>query len=236
MVDVSVAGRARAAAVADRSTICTGRTKRRLHLLRFLSREVRALPLLVLATSRDIVRTPKPAAGALLVVADRRAARAPHVPERPVAGRDRASWSRPRSPRELERADAARAARADRGQPVLRARDGALARDERRAPVAGQPATRLARVELPRRVREVIGLRMQGARRRKRSACSSLASVIGREFSLAVLEQVAELPRAELLGLLEPRRARASCVSRRATPASERRDAARPDSTASSTR
>jgi DNA-binding winged helix-turn-helix (wHTH) protein/tetratricopeptide (TPR) repeat protein len=165
-----------------------------LHLLRFLSREVRPLPLLVVGTARDVHAGVEPARGSLLATLSS----GTHVQRVHLSGLS------PDATRELIAATVPRALSEPRlrelhalteGNPfflheVLRllADDGAGGEDGWRK-------------ELPVRVREVIGLRLRtlGADAQR---VLSIASVIGRDFGVAVLEQVAGLPRAQLLELL----------------------------------
>ncbi|MDH5670655.1 MAG: AAA family ATPase [Myxococcales bacterium] len=58
------------------------------------------------------------------------------------------------------------------------------------------------RMTLPGRVREVVGLRLSSLGEPSRRVLS-LASVIGPEFRLAVLERIAGLPRTDLLSVLQ---------------------------------
>jgi len=176
-----------------------------LHLLRFVARELRALPLLVLGTSREIGET-QPVGGdharsgsstsallcSLLGAADVHRIYLDGLTHAATCALARASLQRELGELTLRDLHALTEGNPFFVHEVLRllADDPSSQSDER------------WRAELPRRVREVIGLRLsrlpQPAQR-----LLALASVIGREFSVAVLEQVAGLPRAELLGQLE---------------------------------
>jgi DNA-binding winged helix-turn-helix (wHTH) protein len=167
-----------------------------LHLLRFLSREVRALPLLVLGTSRDPDSHAAPTGALLSSLIG-----GTHVHRIYLSGLS------PTATRELVATTLDR----DLGEPTLRELHALTEGNpffvhEIARLFAGDAAGAAGggdwRLCLPRRVREVIGLRMQTLGPTAQRVLS-LASVIGRDFSVAVLEQVAELPRAELLGLLE---------------------------------
>ena len=174
-----------------------------LHLLRFVARELRALPLLVLGTSRDMDEA-QPASGghartapstslcSLLGAADVHRIYLDGLTHAATCTLARASLQCDLSELTLRDLHALTEGNPFFVHEVLRllADDPSQQHDER------------WRAELPRRVREVIGLRLsrlpQPAQR-----VLALASVIGREFSVAVLAQVAGLPRATLLGQLE---------------------------------
>jgi eukaryotic-like serine/threonine-protein kinase len=158
-----------------------------LHLLRFLAREVRALPMLVVATARELDARSAPTSRALL-------AGATHVHRLYLDGLT------PESIAEL-------AAHAEHSL------SGAALREVHSLtegnPFFVQQVLRLfaddggrSRIDLPQRVREIIGLRLHGLDARAQRLLA-LASAIGQRFSLAVLEQIAEAPRAQTLELLE---------------------------------
>jgi len=163
-----------------------------LRLLRFVSREVRALPLLVLGTARDVHAAPQTGGSVLAALTG-----ATHVQRVHLGGLS------PEATRELISAAAPRVLDEPRlrelhalteGNPFFVHEVLRLLTDES----AGADGWR---TQLPVRVREVIGLRLRalGADAQRVLA---LASVIGRDFDLAVLEQIAGLPRAELMQLL----------------------------------
>jgi DNA-binding winged helix-turn-helix (wHTH) protein len=166
-------------------------------LLRYLAQEVRALPLLVMCTTRELDARLDGATGGLLssVLGGTYAQRlhlgglqAEATQELVSAGLGHALPAR--TLRELHALT--------EGNPffvheILQL----LARDASATGSATHPD-----IPLPPRVREVIGLRLQALSAEGRRVLAA-ASVIGRELGLAVLEQVVELPRAQLLELLE---------------------------------
>jgi DNA-binding winged helix-turn-helix (wHTH) protein/tetratricopeptide (TPR) repeat protein len=176
-----------------------------LHLLRFLTRELRTLPVLVAATTRDVAH-PQTAAELVLSAL----IGAPHVRRVYLGGLSQAETQQlvaATLPGALSASTLQEVYALTEGNPFFVSEVTRLLADD-----AGtlEVEQRLG-AELPRRVREVIALRMQGLDSETRRVLS-IASVIGREFNLAVLAQVAELPRAELLALLE--RASAARVAR----------------------
>jgi DNA-binding winged helix-turn-helix (wHTH) protein len=167
-----------------------------LHLLRFVSREVRSLPLLVLGTSRDLDAAGEAAAAGVLPGLVGGA----HVQRIYLRGLSQADTS------QLVLATV----QGDPGESTLRElhalTDGnpffvqEIVRLIVDSAAGGDDRDRW-RLELPTRVREVIALRLSGLGPVAQRVLA-LASVIGREFDLAVLEQVAALPRAELMSAL----------------------------------
>ena len=166
-------------------------------LLRYVAQEVRSLPLLVLGTTRELDARLDGATGGLLssVVGGTYAQRlhlgglhADATQELVSAGLGRALPES--SLRELHTLT--------EGNPFFLNEILQLMGHE--AGVKG--SAEHAALPLPPRVREVIGLRLQALSPEGRRVLAA-ASVIGRGLGLAVLEQVVELPRPQLLELLE---------------------------------
>jgi DNA-binding winged helix-turn-helix (wHTH) protein len=166
-----------------------------LHLLRFLSHEVRTLPLLVLVTTREIDARVEPSLAALLTTLTS----STQTLRLPLTGLSEEATS------ELVSATLQR----DPGSALLRDLHSLtegnpfflheLLQLFGRGDAGGQEAVR---VELPKRVREVTGLRLRSLSAEAQRVLS-LASVIGRDFHVAVLEHATGLPRADLLAALE---------------------------------
>jgi eukaryotic-like serine/threonine-protein kinase len=187
-----------------------------LHLLRFVARELRTLPLFVLGTSRDIGEMQYAAAGPVRTEPN---GTAPALRGGASCSALLCSLLGAADVHRIYLEGLSHAATCALAQATLQRDLGELTLRDLHALTEGNPffvheVLRLLaddpseqrderwRAELPRRLREVIGLRLsrlpQPAQR-----LLALASVIGREFSLAVLEQVAGMPRGELLALLD---------------------------------
>ena len=177
-----------------------------LHLLRFVARELRTLPLLVLGTSREIGAAQPIAAGgssaepgtsallcSLLGGNDVHRIYLDGLSHAATCALAAATLARDLGELTLRDLHALTEGNPFFVHEVLRL----LADDS-----GEQPGEQRWRAELPRRLREVIGLRLSRLPPPAQRLLA-LASVIGREFGVAVLEQVAGLPRAELLRLLE---------------------------------
>ena len=167
-----------------------------LHLLRFAARELRGLPVLLLGTSRELDAGAEPATsallGSLLGAADVQRIYLEGLTHAATCALAEATLQRDLGELTLRDLHSLTEGNPFFVHEVLRL----LADDQ------GDPRQASWQAELPRRVREVIGLRLSRLEPDAQRLLA-LASVIGREFSVAVLEQVAGLPRAELLRLLE---------------------------------
>jgi DNA-binding winged helix-turn-helix (wHTH) protein len=166
-----------------------------LHMLRFVSRELRSLPVLLLGTTRPLDRGISAVAPGLLteLLTDT------HVRRIPLAGLNQADTAyliAATLGRELAPAMLSDVFALTEGNPffvhelVRLLNESAMGHNDEQV-----------RRELPRRIRDVIMLRLQrvGAEALR---VLRLASVIGRDFNLAVLEAIAGLPRAQLFDVL----------------------------------
>jgi tetratricopeptide (TPR) repeat protein len=165
-------------------------------LLRFVAREVRALPLLVLGTSRE-TDARDGSTGALLAALSS----GTHVRRLYLQGLsqdDTRNLVRATLQRELDEAKLRELYAVTEGNPFFVHEVVRLIGDDVRAGNAALGGSKLA---LPSRVREVIAMRLQGLPPEAQRMLS-LAAVIGREFRLAVLEQITGESRAEVLRVL----------------------------------
>jgi DNA-binding winged helix-turn-helix (wHTH) protein len=167
-----------------------------LHLLRFLAREVRTLPLLVLATCRDVAEQTDQAAtllSSLMGNTDAYRIRLEGLSQADTSELIAATLQRDLGPALLTELHALTEGNPFFVHEVMRLLTGDL---------TGLRADGRLELELPTRVREIIALRLRGLDADAQRLLS-LASVVGRDFNLAVLQQVAGLARAEVLRLLE---------------------------------
>ena len=162
-------------------------------LLRFLARELRALPLLLLSTSREVdSRGASPTASLLSSLAGETHARRVYLQglSRTQVGELAAALTRELDPpllQELYRLSA--------GNPFF-------VKEVARLLDAEATSRGDWHLELPARVREVVGLRAQAVSEQTRRVLT-VAAVIGNDFGMGVLEAVCGLPRPDLLSKID---------------------------------
>jgi DNA-binding winged helix-turn-helix (wHTH) protein len=155
-------------------------------LLRFIAREVRGLRVLILATAREIDLRKEPATAALLAAAQARLYLNGLTP-------DAIAQLAVHAEHALSDASLRELMTLTEGNPFFVQQVLRLFADG---------AARSGRLQLPERVRDIIGLRLHGLDPRTQQLLA-LASVIGQRFALPVLDAIAQLARAQTLELLE---------------------------------